>query len=847
MIDVRLLRANISRKAILFGIGLGLLAWLIDAAVDSFLYHRGGYLAELFPTSPIELGIRLFITLILIGSGVYAGIFMNRLRKSEAVLLESEQQYRSLVENAQDIIFSVSPDGLLTSLNPAFEKLTGWSNTDLLGKHFQSIVHPDDLPLALDVFQRLRDGRVPDTWELRIRTSSGDYLIGEFSATPHVLNNRVIGILGIGRDVTERKRIEKELLESEEKYRDLFENANDLIQSIAPDGTIHYVNRSWRETLGYSEEDAARLNLMDVIHPDYRQHCLDLFQRVIAGEDLDRVEAVFITKGGRSVVVQGSVSGIFKKGKLLATRGIFRDITDQKLAEEFIKNILESVDEGFIVIDKDYRISSANKAYCDKMGSPLQEIVGKHCYEVSHRLTKPCHEAGEDCAVLRTFQTGEPQMALHTHYDHDGTPVYIEIKSFPLKDSLGRMVSAIEILNDVTDKRRLEDQLRHAQKMEAVGTLAGGVAHDFNNILTAIIGYGSLLQMKIGADDPLRSNVDQILASTERAANLTQSLLAFSRKQIMSPRLTDMNTLVKRVEKLLVRLIGEDIEMKIVLTDMPATVQADAGQIEQVLMNLSTNARDAMPHGGRLLIETSIADLDTSFINAHGYGRVGKYAMVAVSDTGSGMDKRTRDRIFEPFYTTKEVGKGTGLGLSIVYGIIKQHNGYINVYSEVDKGTTFRFYLPLIAAPAQLEIKNFDRPIPQGGTATILVAEDDVNVRNLTKAVLEGFGYTVIEAVDGDDAIAQFKKHQDRIELLLLDVIMPRKSGKEVYDAIALIKPGMKALFTSGYTAEAIHEKGILDTTLNFISKPASPRELLKRVSDILANESPASCPANLP
>jgi len=837
MIDVRLLRKNISRNALLFGTGFGILSWILDAGIDSFLYRKGDFASQLLPSSAIELGLRLFIMTFLAGAGVYLALFMNRLRKAEAVLYESEQRYRSLIDTARDVIFTTSMDGTLTSVNPASETITGWDRAELLGRPFHEFIHPDDLPSALDRFQQLREGHAPKIFELRVRSKSGDYLTGEFTTTTHVLDGKVVGILGIGRDITDRKRIEKALQDSEEKYRDLFENANDLIQSIAPDGSIHYVNRAWRETLGYSEEELARLDFMDIIHPDYREHCMDLFRRVIAGENIDRVEAMFVTKSNRSIVVAGSINCIMKNGRVVATRGIFTDITDRRLAEEFIKNILESVDESFIVIGRDYLITSANKAYCDKVKLPIQEVVGKHCYKISHRLNKPCHEAGEDCAVLRTFQTGEPHIAVHTHYDKDKNPIFIEAKSFPLKDSLGRIVSAIEILNDVTDKMKLEEQLRHAQKMEAVGTLAGGVAHDFNNILTAIIGYGSLLKMKMGEHDPLRSNVDQILVSAERAAGLTQSLLAFSRKQPMSRQPVDLNFLVKRVEKLLVRLIGEDIEVRILPGDTNATILGDAGQIEQVLMNLATNARDAMPRGGLLLIETGLVELDSGFIRAHGYGRVGRYVHFSVTDSGTGMDENTRKRIFEPFFTTKEVGKGTGLGLAIVYGIIKQHNGYITVDSEPGEGAKFNVYLPLASAPAAHEHKLPEASLPHGGTATILVAEDDAIVRKLTTSVLEGFGYNVIEAADGNEAVEQFVKHQDTVQLLLLDLIMPKKSGREAYEAINRLKPGIKALFTSGYTAELIQEKSAGDNAFSFISKPSSPRDLLKKVRDILDSE----------
>jgi signal transduction histidine kinase/ActR/RegA family two-component response regulator len=451
-------------------------------------------------------------------------------------------------------------------------------------------------------------------------------------------------------------------------------------------------------------------------------------------------------------------------------------------------------------------------------------------------MPSPCYESGEDCVVRRTFETGEPHTAVHTHYDKEGDPVYTEVKSFPLKNSRGEIISAIEIHNDVTEKKKLEEQLRHAQKMEAVGTLAGGVAHDFNNILTAIIGYSSLMQMKMDENDPLRPSVNSILASTERAANLTQSLLAFSRKQIITPKHVDMNAIIRRVEKLIERLIGEDIEITQALHGEPLPIKADTGQIEQIMINLATNARDAMPQGGKLTIETGAVELGNDYIKAHGYGKPGKYALLTVTDTGTGMDRKTVERIFEPFFTTKSTGKGTGLGLAIVYGIVKQHGGYISVYSEPGMGTTFKVYLPQIKAVIEYA-KPVSAPVPNGGTETLLVAEDDSSVRNLTTAVLQGFGYTVLEASDGEEAIRKYRDNKDTIQLLILDVIMPRKNGREAYDEIRKMNPAVKALFTSGYTEEIIHKKGLLEDGVHFLSKPVSPKELLHKVKAMLDSE----------
>jgi CheY-like chemotaxis protein len=347
------------------------------------------------------------------------------------------------------------------------------------------------------------------------------------------------------------------------------------------------------------------------------------------------------------------------------------------------------------------------------------------------------------------------------------------------------------------------------------------------------MGYGSIMKMQMSEDDPHKYNLQQMLDAAERAANLTRGLLTFSRKQVISPRPVNVHDIIKDVEKLLRRLIGEDIELNVIPMDGDLTVMADSGQISQVLMNLATNARDAMPEKGCLTISTESVVLDHEFIKKHGYGKLGTYALLSVMDTGTGMDEKAKEKIFEPFFTTKEVGQGTGLGLSIVYGIVKQHNGYITCYSEPGKGTTFKIYLPMIKRKSAQVEPTVPLPV-SGGTETVLIAEDDAAVRTLMKKLLQEFGYTVIEAVDGEDAISRFTENQDRVQLLILDVIMPKKNGKEVYEEIRKDQPEVKVIFSSGYTADFLQKKGVIEEDLICISKPVSPTELLKKVRETL-------------
>jgi len=505
--------------------------------------------------------------------------------------------------------------------------------------------------------------------------------------------------------------------------------------------------------------------------------------------------------------------------------------------QEYLRNILESIDQAFILIGPDFRIMSANKAYYEQTKLTEADVIGKQCYSVTHHSAVPCYENGDVCAVKHTFDTGEPNYAMHMHSDSSGNCLQVETRSYPLKDAAGRIISVIETISNITERTKLENQLRQSQKFEAIGTLAGGIAHDFNNILTAILGFGEMVRDGMKTDDPLKDYVDLILASAQKASNLTRGLLVFSREEKLSFKPVNINDIISNLAHILSRIIGEDIDIRISLAPEALPVMADSGHMEQVLLNLAANARDAMPAGGSLSVETRLMEIDSDFARSGGVGNAGRYALITVSDTGTGMDERTRERIFEPFFTSKESGKGTGLGLSIVYGIIKQHNGQINVYSEPGKGTIFRIYLPL-TGPAAREQGKPEVQAPSRGTETVLVAEDNETVRHVVRSILEKAGYTVIEADDGEDAINKFCANRDSIHVLLLDLVMPKKSGKEAFMEIKKISPGVRALFTSGYNEETVHKTGILDEDVEFISKPIVPAELLRKLKKVLGDSS---------
>jgi two-component system cell cycle sensor histidine kinase/response regulator CckA len=497
-----------------------------------------------------------------------------------------------------------------------------------------------------------------------------------------------------------------------------------------------------------------------------------------------------------------------------------------KKSEKLLRQVFEAVPDMIMVLDRDRRVIHSN--WHGKAHDLPRETRDRkpYCHEVLH------NEPGMFCDSCQTLQVLNSGRSCITEMTLPGHGLF-EVHSCPIFDDSGAVTMVVQNFRDITEHNRLEEQLRHSQKMEAIGTLAGGIAHDFNNILTVIVSYGNILTMKLPEDDPLRDYLAKILTAADRAAALTRGLLAYSRKGAINLHPVDLNDILKKVDRFLSRIIGEDIGLTVMPSNSKLIVMADDGQIEQILMNLASNASGAMQGGGNLLIGVTEMNIDAGFKTTHGYGNEGRYALLTVSDNGTGMDEATRERIFEPFYTTKEVGKGTGLGLAIVYGIVKQHNGFINVYSEPGKGTTFRIYLPLINIAPENSHCREELPI-RGKGETILLIEDSEEIRTVFGTVLKEYGYQVIDAADGEKGVETFKNHHDEVDLLLLDLIMPRKNGRETLDAIRAFKPDVKALFMSGYAANIISCKGIDTEGLVLLSKPFSPFALLAKVREVL-------------
>jgi PAS domain S-box-containing protein len=667
-------------------------------------------------------------------------------------------------------------------------------------------------------------------------------------------DNEMVGLIHVVRDITQRKRMEA-LLDNQKTFAEnLVQNSAVATFALDPRHKVVLWNKACEELTGLPARDVVGTD--DHWMPFYDQKRATLADIVIDGayEDLSRLygrysrsslvskgvhaEGWYLNMNGKNRYIVFDAAPIYNnEGELLVVIETLQDVPERKRIEEDLarsesklRTLIDAEQDCVKLLAADGTLLEMNPAGLRMIDADsLEQVAGKSIYP----LVVPEYAASVQALTDKVFQGGSGKLEFE-FVGLKGTHRWVETRAVPLKGVTGEVMAMLAVTRDITERKKLEEQLRHAQKLEAVGTLTGGIAHDFNNILTSIIGYADLLSMTIAEKDRTNDFLDQIIAASRRAANLTQNLLAFSRKQITSTGSVNINESIRTVENMLHRLIGEEIELRTSLSDADLTVLADAGQMEQVLMNLAVNARDAMPHGGTLLITTGLVEIDDQYIAKNGYGKAGPYVLIMVADSGSGMDARTKKRVFEPFFTTKDTGKGTGLGLSIVYGIVKQHNGYIDCESEPGKGTTFTIYFPLNTAGA-MQAAPDQRPVQhRSGTETVLVTDDDEGVRRITRTMLEHLGYTVIIAADGKEAVEVFAEHKDRIDLLILDVIMPKKNGKQVYDEVRRMRPGVKALFMSGYTADVISSKGVLEEGMQFITKPASLRDLSQKMRDVL-------------
>ena len=531
-------------------------------------------------------------------------------------------------------------------------------------------------------------------------------------------------------------------------------------------------------------------------------------------------------------------------GKIVGVLGISRDITDRKQAEEEIRNSqqklrihLENTPLAVVEWNVQFRVVDWNSSAERIFGYTREEAMGQH----GSFIVPPQYRDQVNSVWLDLLAQEGGSRSTNDNVTKDGRTISCEWYNTPLIDDSGNVLGVASLVQNVTERVALEERLRQSQKMEAVGRLAGGVAHDFNNLLTVILGYSQILADGVPTDSRLADSTAQIKSAAEKAAGITRQLLAFSRKQLLSPRVVNLNEILLSLDSLLRRLIGEDIEVLTVPSNDLGTVKADPSQLEQVVMNLALNARDAMPEGGKLTLETANVYLDQNYAHQHQPAQPGRYVMLAVSDTGEGMSAETQARIFEPFYTTKEVGKGTGLGLSMVYGIVKQSGGYIWVYSEPDRGTTFKIYFPRVDQAAENEAPESVVNSMKRGTETILLVEDDAQLRQLSSSVLTHCGYNVLVAGNPEQGLELCRANGKQIRLLVTDVVMPRMNGKQLAEQIVKMSPHIKVLYISGYTNNAIVHYGVLDSGLWFLPKPYTLAALVAKVREVLDTPLPSA------
>jgi two-component system cell cycle sensor histidine kinase/response regulator CckA len=633
-------------------------------------------------------------------------------------------------------------------------------------------------------------------------------------------------------------RIRRELLEREVLFHLISENAADMIAVVDMDGRRIFNSLSYQKVLGYSAEELQSSSAFEQIHPDDRarvQKAAEDSRRSGMGTTL---EYRLRHKNGEWLVLESTSSVIRnEKGDPEKLVIVNRDVTERKRAEEALRRS----EAGFRSVVEDapygiYRASTAGRFL--QVNPALKKMLGYDLTEelLSKDLTSEIfRNPGEYQNLIEHLIRSEEIKDVEMEWKRkDGTPITVHCTGRRVNDENGAIAYFDALAEDVTEKRILERQLRMAQKMEAIGRLSGGIAHDFNNLLGVIIGYSRVLKRELGTNTALCEHALEIEKAGQRAASLTKQLLAFSRQQVLTPAILNLNTLASDMEKMLPQLLGEDVKVSMVLDPKLGYVKADQSQIEQVIMNLAVNARDAMPMGGKLKIETANAELDQAYVWAHPGAKVGSYVLLAVTDTGTGMDAATLTHIFEPFFTTKELGKGTGLGLATVYGIVKQSNGYIGLESAIGKGTSFQIYLPRHAGQPAADEQKPDSTDNLHGTETILLVEDSEPLRKLAKAFLESSGFLVLSAESGEDALVVAARFGKAIDLLLTDVVMPGINGRVLAESLSPRQPGMKVLYMSGYTDSFIAGHGVLDPGTHLLHKPFIEEVLIRKIREVL-------------
>lgn len=758
-----------------------------------------------------------------------------------AQVRKAEQNYRSIFENAVEGIFQSTVGRRFINVNPSMARILGYESPEEVLEAFSDIRGQlyVDLERASEVTETLKTSDLVQGFEFEAYKKDGTQIWLSMNIRV-VRDEKGIEIFREGtlEDITARKRTEERERELRQQYEALVNSIDGIVWEVDADTfDFTFVSSQAMRLLGYPPEQwiSEPGFWVNHLHPE-DGWAVDLCREAVARREDHQFDYRMIASDGRIVWLRDYVTVDVREGEPLRLRGVMVDITEQKRAEvellrseERYRDLVENAHDIIYEHDLAGNYMSINKAGERITGYSRAEILSLTLNE-----TVAPEYIDKARQMLRRKLEGQPVTAYELEIiSRDGRRVATEVNTRLVLQN-GVPVGVQGIARDVTERKQLEEQLRQSQKLEAIGQLAGGVAHDFNNLLTVISGYSDLLLRKLPEESPLRPNVAEIKKAGERASGLTRQLLAFSRKQIMQPKVLNLNSVVADVDKMLRRLIGEDIDLLTITEADLGQVKADPGQIEQVVMNLVVNARDAMPNGGKITLETANVSLDDEYFQQHAEGDRGNYVMLAVSDNGVGMDPEVRRRIFEPFFSTKGPGKGTGLGLSTVYGIVKQSGGNIWVYSEPGKGSTFKIYLPRVDTTVDDEGGRGGLGSAPRGTETLLLVEDEAQVREIAQEILETLGYTVLIAENGEQALRLARDFNHDLQLMITDVVMPVMGGRELVEHLAKVRPETAVIYMSGYTDDAIVRHGLMDEGLAFIQKPFTADALARKVRLVL-------------